>query len=288
MPLDDIRANFFRQANTFFWLLTALYAGAPIPISLLDEPWHWLYFWSFWRRRVAHPLLINDHVRRRHQIRNKLVELSLVLQPDAAFNVHYDAAEIRLIGEVNATASEWTMADLTLSIFKPFLARINLPIRPLQKVIAKPLTMATNFAIGAIKNLSILVWLEFQAFCDRQAYDITAASLGNIIDRLPESNHLLVALLDLFFHDDLLRCCPSFLDVPRTQGLLESFSGMPGSLSVCLYNTWLTVDCNLLQKPGRLCNCMPGELNVHLPHLHMVLSYGRLQLVLSHQVFVLV
>ena len=73
-----------------------------------------------------------------HEIRHKLVELPLVLEPDALerhgrqaqsqgtpFDVHADPTEVGLICEVDALLAQRAVTHLTISIFEPLLAGIN-------------------------------------------------------------------------------------------------------------------------------------------------------------------
>ena len=78
---------------------------------------------------LSQPVL--DHICIGHQVWNKLVQLSLVFQPDSTFDVHGNTAEIGLICEVHGFLPQRAMADLSISIFEPFFAGVYSPVRPL-------------------------------------------------------------------------------------------------------------------------------------------------------------
>jgi hypothetical protein len=91
-------------------------------------------------------------------MRNKIPKLPLILQPDAALDVHGDAAKVRLISEIDKATAERAVRGATILVLEPLFRRVDAPIRSLQQVRAKPLSMATNFAVSAILELSIRFW----------------------------------------------------------------------------------------------------------------------------------
>mmetsp|Transcript_77227 Transcript_77227/g.230066 ORF Transcript_77227/g.230066 Transcript_77227/m.230066 type:complete len:299 (-) Transcript_77227:286-1182(-) len=188
------------------------HARPPVPVGLLHKPGHGRGIWCLRRRRLAHPALVRDDVGQRHEVGHEVVQLPLVLQPDAALDVHGYSAEVGLVREVDAAPAEGAVADLCILVLEPLLAGVDPPVRALQQVGAEALAVPAHPAIRAVEPLPALRGLGGRRAGGRLADDSGTAAAGNVIDGLPHHHHLLVALLNLLLHAPGLLRSPSLLD----------------------------------------------------------------------------
>mmetsp|Transcript_28748 Transcript_28748/g.61054 ORF Transcript_28748/g.61054 Transcript_28748/m.61054 type:complete len:400 (+) Transcript_28748:98-1297(+) len=194
--LNDIDVTRLRNSHAILWSVAAHHAGAPVPVSLLDKPGHGRTPRRLRWRWLSNPLLIFDDVCQRHQVRDELIELALILQPNPPLDVHGDAAEIRLVREVDTPAPKRAMANRAGRVLEPLLAGIGSPVRALQQVVAEALAVAPNMAIRTIEPLPRLI----RRRRDTGTHNMGAPVMGDVIDGLSQDHHLLVALLDLLLH----------------------------------------------------------------------------------------
>mmetsp|Transcript_17222 Transcript_17222/g.47508 ORF Transcript_17222/g.47508 Transcript_17222/m.47508 type:complete len:200 (+) Transcript_17222:559-1158(+) len=160
--LHHIHSIWLGKAKALVRPRTADHARAPVPVGLLDEPRHGRRPRRLRGRCLPHPPLVRDDVSQGHQVWHEVVKLPFVLQPDPALDVHGNAAEVRLVGEINTPPAQGAVADLPILVLKPLLARIDPPVRPLQQVGAEALAVAAHVAIGAVEPLPLLDWLGRQ------------------------------------------------------------------------------------------------------------------------------
>mmetsp|Transcript_100909 Transcript_100909/g.301029 ORF Transcript_100909/g.301029 Transcript_100909/m.301029 type:complete len:302 (-) Transcript_100909:721-1626(-) len=170
-----------------------LHRGSPIPVGLLDEPG--VAGVVLDRLSAVSPLEVFDDVRVRHEIGHELPHFGLILQPDAPLDVHGDAAEVRLVRKVHEALAQRTVVLVVLLVLEPLLVRVDVPLAPLEQVLAEPLSMTAHLAVGTVKELPLagLEGLWNSLVCgDHQAL---------VVDGLLHDLHLQSALLDLALGD---------------------------------------------------------------------------------------
>mmetsp|Transcript_119493 Transcript_119493/g.345515 ORF Transcript_119493/g.345515 Transcript_119493/m.345515 type:complete len:217 (+) Transcript_119493:736-1386(+) len=133
-----------------------VHGGAPVPVCLLEEPRKLRPAVVAGLPAVAPPAVLDDEGLG-HEVRDQLEHLRLVLEPHPALDVHGDAAEVRLVREVDEAFPQGAVVLAALLVLEPSLRRIDPPLRSLQQVLAEALAMATHLAVRAVKVLPLRV-----------------------------------------------------------------------------------------------------------------------------------